>query len=85
MMALENLLSELLLASMDVGVQFLSVLSDGEFMVIVHCDVDLLLANWLILRLMEQLHVRVLECIFGRRTFGRVELQQSTHQVQGIV
>ena len=84
-MALENLLSELLLASMDVGVQFLSVLSDGELVVVVHRDVDLLLANWFILRLMEQLHVRVLKCIFGRRTFGRVELQQSTHQVQGIV
>ena len=42
-MALQYLLAEFLLATMDVRVKFLPVLSDRELMIIIHGDVDFFL------------------------------------------
>lgn len=56
-MRLEYLLSEFLLALVNICVQLVAVLSDGELLVIVNRDVDLLVAIWLIFRVVELLNV----------------------------
>ncbi len=55
-----ELLVELLLAADDVSVEFFTVLADGELLIVIERNVDLLLAHRLVIRVVELRHVRML-------------------------
>lgn len=84
-MALEYLLPEFLLALVYVRVQLVPVLPDGELLVVVYGDVDLLGAIGLVLRVVELSYVGVLQGLVGCQALVRVKLQHVAQEVQGVV
>jgi len=73
-MRLKQFLSKFLLALVNVLVEFVSVFTDGELLVVIDRDVNAPFTVWLILRTMELCHVRMLKCLFSRQPFVRVEV-----------
>ena len=59
MMRLQYLLSKFLLAFVDISVELVAVLSDGELLVVIDRDVDLLRAHGLVLGVVELRYVGV--------------------------
>ena len=59
---------------MNVGVEFVSVLSDRKLLVVVDGDVNTARANGLILRVVELGHIWVSQCLIGGQSPARVEL-----------
>ena len=53
MMRLQYLLSKFLLAFVDISIELVAVLSDGELLVVIDRNVDFLGANRLIFRVVE--------------------------------
>ena len=84
-MRLEDLLSELLLAFVDISIELVAVLSDGELLIVVNRDVDLLAAHWLVLRVVELGHIRVSQGLLCCQTLVRVKLKKALQKVQGII
>ena len=70
----QDLLSHLLLSLVDVRVEFVSVLSNRELLVVVNWDEDLLSADWLFIWVVELGHVRVLKGLLGGESLSWVEL-----------
>jgi len=60
-----DLLAELLLSLVYVGIQLVSVLPDGELLVVVDWDVNPSVANWLVIGIVELSHIRVSQGLFG--------------------
>ena len=56
----EDLLSHLLSTLVDIRIELVAVLFDGEFLVVVNRYVDLLSANWFLLWIVELSYVRML-------------------------
>lgn len=78
---MEDLLAELLLTLVDVCIELISVLTDGELLVVINGNVDLLGAHWFILGVVELAHIRVAECLFCCETFQGVEVKQAFQEV----
>ena len=70
----QDLLSHLLLSLVDIRVEFVSVLSNRELLVVVNWDEDLLSADWLFIWVVELGHVRVLKGLLGGESLSWVEL-----------
>lgn len=70
---------------MDVSIQLVPVLSDGELLVIVDGDVDSLLAYWFIVRVMKLGHVGMSEGLLSSKSFAWVELQEVSEKIQSVV
>jgi hypothetical protein len=73
--ALEDLLAQFLLTLVDIRVEFVAVLADREFLVVVNRDHDLARANGLVVRVVELGHVGVAKSLVRRKAFGRVKLK----------
>lgn len=56
---LQNLFAQLLLAFMNIRVEFVTVFADGELLVVVDGDVDLSCADGLVICVVELSHVGV--------------------------
>ena len=70
---------------MDVGVEFVSVFPDREFLVVVNGDVDSPVADWFVFRVVELSDVGMSQCLLSAQTLSWVELQQIADQIQSIV
>lgn len=82
---MEDALPELLLPSMDVGIQLVPVLPNRKLLVIIDGYVDAASADWLILRVMELSNVRVSKRLLSRQASIRIEVQEVAQQVEGVV
>ena len=60
---------------MDVSVELIPIFTDGELLVVVDRDVDLLVAVRLVLRVVELRHVGVAKGLLSCQTLRRVEVQ----------
>ena len=60
----QNFLSHLLLALMDIRIELIAILLDGELLVVVNWDKDFLRTYWFLLWVVELLHIRMLQCLF---------------------
>ena len=76
MMRLQYLLSKFLLAFVDISVELVAVLPDGELLVIIDRDVNLLWAHRLVLGVVELRYIWVTQGLFGGQAFVRVEMKQ---------
>ena len=72
----ENLLSHLLSTLVDIRIELVAILFDGEFLVVVNWYVDLLSAYGFFFGIMELSDVRVLQSLLSRQSFIGVELQK---------
>ena len=70
----EDLLSHFLLSLVDVGVKFVSVLTDRELLVIVNWDEDLFQAIWLLIWVVELSDVWVLKSLLSGESLAWIEL-----------
>lgn len=61
---------------MDVCIEFVPILSNGELLIIIDRDVDFLLADRLIIRVMKLSNVRMSQGLISRESFIRVELKE---------
>lgn len=85
MMRLQYLLSKFLLAFVDISVELVAVLPDGELLVVVDRDVNFLGAHRLVLRVVELRDVGVSEGLLCGQTLVRVEMEQRLQEVEGVV
>lgn len=60
---LQNLLAQLLLAFMNIRVEFVTVFADGELLVVVDRDVNLSGADRLVICVVELGHVGMAQCL----------------------
>jgi len=81
----ENLLSHFLLSLVDVGVEFVSVLSDWELLVVVNWDEDLFQTVWLLIWVVELSDIWVLKSLLSGESLSWVELEKVLQEVDGIV
>lgn len=84
-MRLQYLLAEFLLALVDVRVQLVTVLADGELLVVINRDVDLLPAHRFILRVVELRHIGVAQGLISSQALVRVEVEETLKQVEGVI
>ena len=82
---LQNLASQLLLASVDIGVEFVAVLPDRELLVVVDGDVDATRAHGLVVDVVELGHVVVPQGLLCRKAPSRVELKQVSEKVKCVI
>ena len=76
MVGLEDSLPQLLLATVDVCVQLVTVLADREFLIVINRDVDAARTHGLILRIMELRDIWVSQSLFCRQSSVGVELEE---------
>ena len=76
MVGLEDSLPQLLLATVDVCVQLVSVLADRELLIVIDRDVDAARTHGLILRIMELRDIWVSQSLFCRQSSVGVELEE---------
>ena len=81
----QDLLCHFLLSLVDVRVQFVSVLTDRELLVVVNRDEDLFQAVWLLIWVMKLSDVRMLKSLLGGESLAWVELEKILKEVDGIV
>jgi len=81
LVALQNLLAELLLPLVDIGVEFVAVLSDRELLVVVNGNLDLSRAVRLVVGVVELGHVGMAESLLSSQALTRVELKQVTQKI----
>lgn len=62
---------------MDIRIELITVLLDGELLVVVDRDKDFLCAHGLLLGVVELLHVRMLEGLLRSQPLIRIELEQT--------
>ena len=80
----QNLLSHLLLALVDIRIELVSIFLDGEFLIIVDGNEDLLGAYGLLLWIVELGHVWMLQGLLGRQALVRVKLKQILEKVESL-
>ena len=71
---LDNLLSQLLFAFVDVGVEFVAVLPNRKLLVVVDWDVNFPVAVGLVLRIVELGHIRVSQRLLCGQSLVWIEL-----------
>ena len=81
MVRLKNLLSEFLLAFMDISIELVTVFANRELLVVVNGNVNFLAANRLILRVVELRNIGVSQGLFRRESLMRVEVEQALKKV----
>ena len=74
MVRLRDLLAQLLLPLVYVGVEFVPVFSNRELLVVIDRDVDLSCADWLVIGVVELSYVWMPESLLCTQAFARVEL-----------
>ena len=85
MVRLHDLLAQLLLPLVYVGVEFVPVFSNRELLVVVDRDVNLSCADWLVIGVVELSYVWMPESLLCTQAFVRVELQQVSQHIQCVV
>lgn len=70
---------------MDISVELVTIFADRELLIIINRDINLLAANWLILRIVELRYIGMSQCLFSCKSFVRVEVQEALQKVQRIV
>jgi len=78
----QNLLTHLLFPLVNIRIQFVSVLLDGELLIIVDRNHNLLGTNWLFLGVVELGNIWMLQCLLSSQPFIWVELQQILQKIQ---
>jgi len=84
-MGLEDFLAQLLLPLVDICIQFISVLTDREFLIVVDRNINLPRANWLVFGVVELGNISVSQSLFSRESSVWVELKKVAEEVQSIV
>ena len=82
---LQDLLAQLLFTLVDIRVKLVSVLPDGELLVVIDRNVDLARADGLIVGIVELGNVGVAQSLLSGQSFIRVELKQILHEVKSII
>jgi len=72
---LEGLLAQFFLSLVDVRIQFVPVFPDRELSVVVDWDVDLPVASWLVVYVVELGHVGVPQSCLCTHPLVRIEMQ----------
>lgn len=80
-MRLKYLLSEFLLALVDISIELVTVFANRELLVVVNRNVNFLAANRLILRVVELRNIGVSQGLFRRESLMRVEVEQALKKV----
>ena len=80
-MRLKYLLSEFLLALVDISIELVTVFANRELLVVVNGNVNFLAANRLILRVVELRNIGVSQGLFRRESLMRVEVEQALKKV----
>ena len=80
----QDLFSHFLFPLVDIRVELVSVLLDGEFLIIVDGNEDLLGAYGLLLWIVELGHVWVLQGLLGRQALVWVKLEQILEKVERL-
>ena len=70
---LHDLFTEILLSLVYISVEFVSVLSNREFLIVINRDVNSSRADWLVLRIVELCDVRVPQGLISRQTSVGIE------------
>ena len=78
---LKYLLSEFLLALVDISIELVTVFANRELLVVVNGNVNFLAANRLILRVVELRNIGVSQGLFRRESLMRVEVEQALKKV----
>ena len=76
LMLCQNLLTHLLFPLVNIRIKLVSVLFDGELLIIVDRNHNLLGTYWLFLGVVELGHIRMLQRLLSCQAFIWVELQQ---------
>ena len=76
LMLRQNLLPHLLLAFVDIRIELVAILLDGELLIIINGNEDLLGAYRLLFRVVELGHIRMLQGLLGRQPLVWVKLEQ---------
>ena len=76
MVGLKDSLPQLLLATVDVCVQLVSVLADRELLIVINRDVDAARTHGLIFRIMELRDIWVSQSLICRQSSVWVELEE---------
>lgn len=82
---LEDALSEFLLPPVDIVVEFVAVLSDREFLVVINGNVDAARTNRLVFRVVELGNVGVSQGLLSGQSSIRVKLKEVTEKIDGVV
>ena len=82
---LQDFLAQLFLSLVDICVEFVSVLSDREFLIVVNWDVDLSSADRLILRVVELGYIGVSQGLLCGQSSVRVKLEQVAKKVECVI
>lgn len=82
---LQSLFAQFLFALVDVAVQLVPVLSNGELLIVVNGNNNLTSAHRLIISVVELGNVRVSEGLLGRQSLIRVKLQQRLQHIQSLI
>lgn len=70
---------------MYVSIQFIPILSDGELLVVINRNIDLLGANGFIIRIVELTHIRMLQTLLSCESLVRIEYHQVLQHVQSVI
>jgi len=82
---LHDLLAQFLLPFVNVGVEFISILPDWEFLIIINWDINSSCAHWFVFRVMELRNIRMPQGLFSTQTLWWVELKQVAQKVNCII
>ncbi len=81
----EDLLSHFLLSLVDIGVELVSVLTNGELLVVVNRDEDLFQTVRLLIWVVELRNIRMLKSLLSSESLTWVELEKVFQQVDGVI
>ena len=84
LMLSEDLLSHFFLAFMDIRIELVTILLDGELLVVINWNEDFLSAHWFLLGIMELLHIWMLQSLLSRESFIWIELEQVFQKIKGF-
>jgi hypothetical protein len=73
----QDFLSHLLSTLVNIRIELVAVLFDGEFLIVINRNVNFFCTNWLLLGVMELSYVRMLQSLFCCQPFGGVELKKT--------
>ena len=71
----KNFLSHLLSTLVDIRIELVAILFDGELLIVVDRNVNFFCTNWLFFGVMELGYVRMFQSLLSGQPFARVELQ----------
>lgn len=61
---------------MDIGIQLVPVVSDGELLVVINWNVDLLLTSRLVIRVVELGYIWMSQSLVSRQSLAGIELEK---------